>query len=145
MMSLSDWSYISIAVVLNFITLITYIAANDPPQSPFRFMMIYPDTVVTNIMACRVFRNVKLGRRSQALIMPTQINTGNLIPHDFIPGMGGENSYHMGGTASRPMSAEVSQWKEMAGFPTPSSHRRGIEKSDTHGVEVTKVTELTPS
>ena len=108
-------------------------------------MMIYPDTVITNIMACRVFRNVKLGRHSQILIIPTQINTGNLIPHDYIPGAGGESSYHMGGTVSRPMSAEVSQWKELARFPTPDSHRGGIEKSNTHGVKVTKVIELTPS
>jgi hypothetical protein len=145
-MFLSDWSYISIAVVLNFVTLVTYFAANNPPQSPFRFMMIYPDTVVMNIMACRVFRNVKLGRRSQTLITPTQINTGNLlIPHDYIPGTGGESSYHMGGTVSRPMSAEVSQCKELARLPMPDSHRRGIEKSDTHGVEVTKVIELSPS
>jgi len=107
--------------------------------------MIFPDTVVMNIMACRVFRNVKLGRRSRALITPTQINTGNLIPHDYIPGTGGENAYHMGGTVSRPMSAEVSQWRESARLPMPDSHRRGMEKSDTQGVEVTKVIELTKS
>ena len=76
---LSDWS-ISIAVVLNFATLITFFAANNPPQSPFRFIMIYPNIVIVNIMACRVFRNVKLGRHSQVLIIPSQINTGNLTP-----------------------------------------------------------------
>ena len=142
-MFLADWSHISIAVVLNLATIITFCAADNPPQSPFRFVMIYPDTVVLNIMACRVFRNLKLGRHSQVLITPTSINTGNITQLDYIPGTGGENSYHL----NIPMSAEVTRWKELAKHPAPDSHRRGIGKSDTHlgGVEVTKVIELTPS
>ena len=94
LMFLSDWS-ISIAVVLNFAGLITFFAASNPPQSSFRFIMIYPNIVIVNIMACRVFRNVKLGRHSQVLIMPTQINIGNLMQHDDGLGTGEENSYHM--------------------------------------------------
>ena len=93
--------------------------------------MIYPDTVVTNIIACRVFRNVKFGRHSQVLIMPTLTNTGDTTQHDYAPGKVGENLYHMDDTVTLPTSVE--------------SHRRGIEKPDTHlgGVEVTKVIEFT--
>ena len=144
----SHWSYhISIAVAFNFATLITFFAAHIPPRSPFRFIMIYPDLVVMNIMACRVFRNVKFGRHSQVLIMPTPINTGNPTQHDHIPGKGGENSYHMDDTVTIPMSAEVSRWKELVTLPIPESHRRGMERPNTHliGVEVTKVVEHTRS
>ena len=111
-MLLSDRSDISIVVVLNLATLITFVVANNPPQSPFRFIAIYPDTVVMNIMACRVFRNLKLGRHSQVVIMPAQINTGDLTQHDNIPSTGGENSYHMGDIVNlnMPSSAEVSKF-----------------------------------
>ena len=54
LMFLSDQSDISIIVALNLATLITFFVANNPPQSPFRFMAIYPETVVMNIVACRV-------------------------------------------------------------------------------------------
>jgi len=147
-MFLSDQSHISITVVLNLATLITFFAANNPPKSPFRFIMIYPDTVVLNIMACRVFRNVKLGRHSQVLIMPTQIDTGNPTQHDNIPSMGGEDMYyHMGGTVNIPMSAKVSRWKELVRLPIPESHRGGIEKPSTQlgRVEITRVIEHTRS
>ena len=139
----SHWTYhISIAVIFNFATLITFFAAHIPPRSPFRFIMIYPDTVVMNIMACRVFRNVKFGRHSQVLIMPTPINTGNATQHDYIPGKGGENLYD---TVAIPTSAEVSRWKELVRLPMPESHRQDIERPNAHsgGVEVTKVIELT--
>ena len=101
--------------------------------------MVIPDTVIVNIMACRVFRNLKLRRHSQVLIIPTQIDTGSLTQLDCVPGMDGRNSYHMGGTVNMPMSAEVSRWKEF-------SHR-GLEKPNTHlgGVEVTKVIEFPPT
>jgi hypothetical protein len=109
--------------------------------------MIYPNTVVVNIMACRVFRNVKLGRHSQVLIMPTLTNTGNPTQHDYIPGMGEENTYHIGDTVNMPTSAKVSRWKELVRLPIPDSHRRGITKPNAHlgGVEVTTVIELTHS
>ena len=110
-MFLSEWS-ISIAVGLNFATLITFFAANNPPQSPFRFMMIYPNIVIVNIMACRVFRNVKFGRHSQVLVMPTQVNTGNLTENDFKPDSGEENSYDTGDMNMDP-SAESSPRKEL--------------------------------
>jgi len=144
---LADWSHISIAVVLNLATLITFFAADNPPQSPFRIVMVYPDTVVLNIMACRVFRNLKLGRHSQVLIMSTSINTGNLTQLDYIAGTSGENSYHMG-EMNMPMSTEVARWKSgSAKHPISDSHRQGIEKPNTHlgGVEVTKVIELSRS
>jgi hypothetical protein len=97
-------------------------------------------------MACRVFRNLKLGRHSQVLIIPTSLNTGNLTHLDCIAGTGGENSYHKG-EMNMPMSAQVTRWKESAKHPTPDSHGQGIEKPNTHlgGVEVTKIIELTPS
>ena len=107
---LSDQSDISIAVALNLATLITFFVANNPPQSPFRFIVIYPETVVMNIMACRVFRNVKLGYHSQAIIMHTPSNTGNLIQRNNIPGTGGENLYRMGEAVNMPTSAEVSKF-----------------------------------
>ena len=146
LMFLSDWSHISIAVILNLATLITFFVADNPPKSPFRLMMIYPDTVILTIMACRVFRNLKLGRHSQVLITPTQINTGNLTQLDCIPGTGGEDSYHMG-DMNIPMSVEVSRWKELAKLHIPDSQRQGIENPKNHlgGVKVTKVVELTRS
>ena len=143
----SQWSHhISIAVVLNFATLITFFATNNSHQSPFRFIMIYPETVVVNIMACRVFRNVKFGRHSQILIIPTQINTGSLTQHDYNPDMGGENSYHIG-DMNMPLSVDVSRQNKSAKLPTPDFHRQGIEKPNKHlgGVEVTKVIEFTRS
>ena len=146
-MFLSQWSHhISIAVLFNFATLITFFAANISPHSPFRFIMIYPDTVVVNIMACRVFRNVKFDRHSQILIMPAQVNTRSLSHPEYIPGTGGENSYHMG-DMNIPFSVEVSRQNKLARLPTPDSQRRGIEKQKNHldGVEVTKVIELTRS
>jgi len=79
--------------------------------------------------------------------MPTSINTGNLTQVDSIPGTGGDNSYHMG-DVNTPMSAEVARWKsESAKHPIPDSHRKGIEKPNTHlgGVEVTTVVDLTRS
>ena len=109
-MFLSDGSDISLVVILNSATLITFFVANNPPQSPFRFMVIYPETVVMNIVACRVFRNLKLGRHSQVVIMPPQINTENLTQRDSISGTGGEHSYHMGDTVNTPSSAEVSKF-----------------------------------
>jgi len=142
---LSDWSHISIAVAFNLASLITFFVANHPPQSPFRYVVIYPDMAVMNIMACRVFRNVKLGRHSQVLIMPTQLNAGNLTLLDCVPGTGTrEHLYHTGDMRT---SAEVSRWKESVRLPIPESHGQVIEKPNTHlsGVEVTKVIELTPS
>ena len=142
----SHWSHhISIAVAFNFAIIITFFAAHIPPQSPFRFIMIYPDLVVMNIMACRVFRNVKFGRHSQVLIMPTPTNTGNPTQHDYIGGMGGENTYHIGDTVNMPTLAKVSRWKELVRFPILESHRQEITKPNIHmgRVEVTKVIELT--
>jgi hypothetical protein len=96
-----------------------------------------------NIMACRVFRNVKFGRHAQVLIMPTLTNTGNPTQHDHIPGKDGENVYPMDDTVTMPVSAEVSRWKELVAFSIPESQRRGMERPNTHlvGVEVTKVIE----
>ncbi|KAJ3509562.1 hypothetical protein NLJ89_g5156 [Agrocybe chaxingu] len=51
-----------IAVAMNFATIITYFAANNPPDSPFRIMLVFPNTTIVNIMACRVYRNLKVGR-----------------------------------------------------------------------------------
>ena len=124
--------------------MITFLTVDNPPQSPLRLAMIFPDMVVMNIMACRVFRNVKLDRHSQVL-MPTKMNLTQL---DCSPGTGGENPHHMG-DMNMPMmeSAEVSRWKELVTLPIPESHRRGMERPNTHliGVEVTKVVEHTRS
>ncbi|CAA7265518.1 unnamed protein product [Cyclocybe aegerita] len=51
-----------IAVAMNFATIITYFVINNPPDSPFRIMLVFPNTIIVNIMACRVYRNMKLGR-----------------------------------------------------------------------------------
>ena len=95
-------------------------------------MMIYPNTVVVNIMACRVFRNLKLGRHSQIFMPTIEIDTGNLAQHDYIPGIGGENLYRMGGRVNMPTSAEVSRWKELSKLPIEDSDALGIEKPNIH-------------
>ena len=97
-MLLSDSSHVSIAVALNLFTTITFLAIKSSSQSPFPFKMIFLNTVIVHIMACRVFRNVKLGRHSQILVMPTPVNPGNLEQHqwDYKPRLGEENSHHMG-------------------------------------------------
>jgi len=79
--------------------------------------------------------------------MPTPTNTGNPTQLDYIPGKGGENLYPMDDTVTMPTSAEVSRWKGLVRFPIPESHRRGMERQNTHlvGVEVTKVIEHTRS
>ena len=148
-MFLSDSSHISIAVVLNFATIINFFVDDKPSDSPSRFTMIFPNAVIVNIMACRVFRNVKLGRHSQVLVMPTQLNTGNLVTeHNCKPDPGEENSYGRGDSEmSMPVSesAEFSPRKELSWFSTTDSHRVRTEKLSAHlgGVEVTKVIELT--
>ena len=144
----SHWSHrISVAVVLNFATLVSFFAAPIPPQYPVRLVMIFPDTVVLNIMACRVFRNLKFGCHSRVFIMPTptKINNENPAQHDCVPGTGRENTYHMGDTVNMPMSVEVSGWKEFVRLHIPESHMQDIERPNTHsgGVEVTRVIELT--
>jgi hypothetical protein len=99
-----------------------------------------------NIMACRVFRNVKLGRYSRVILVPTHIEAGNVTQYNCKPIINGENSYHMG-DMNAPMSAEFSRRKESESwrFPTTNSNRLGMETPSTHlgGVEVTKVIELT--
>ena len=144
--SLESSCLISIAVAFNFATLITFFVANLPPKSPFRLVMIYPDTVVVNILACRVFRNVKFGRHSQVLIMPPQINIGNLTQHNYIPDTGRENAYHIG-DMNILMPVQVSRQKQLPNLPIPDSHREGIKKPNNYlgEIEVTKVIELTPS
>jgi hypothetical protein len=144
----SHWSHhISIAVILNFATLISFFAVPIPSQYPVRLIMIYPGTVVLNIMACRLFRNLKFSCYSQVLIMPTKINIENPTQHDCIPGTGGENTYHTGDIVNMPISVEVSGWKEFVRLHIPESHRQDIERQNTHlgGVEVTKIIELTRS
>jgi hypothetical protein len=102
-----------------------------------------------NIMACRVFRNVKLGRHSQVLVMPTQVNTGNLTEHDCKPDSGVKNLYDTGDiNLNVAVSAELSPRKELCRLPTTESHRLRMEKPSTNlggvgGVEVTTVIELT--
>jgi len=143
---LSDSSHISIAMALNFATIIYFFVDNDPPDSPSRFTMLFPNAVIVNIMACRVFRNVKFGRHSQVLVMPTQINTGNLTvtEHNYKPDSGEENSCDRGGSdMNMPMSVEFSPRKELSWLPTT---RVRTEKPSAHlgsGVEVTTVIELT--
>jgi len=53
--------YYLIVIVLNVSTVITFFVLDDPPTSSFRVFMVVPSTVIVNIMACRVFRNLKLG------------------------------------------------------------------------------------
>ena len=138
---LSDRSRVSITVVLNLATIITFFAVDTPAQSPFRFTIIFPTAAIVNIMACRVFRNVKLGRYSRVLAMPTHIEAGNITRNDCKPIINGENSYNMGDMNA---PAEFSQRKELWRLPMADSHRLGIETPSTRlgGVEVTKVIEL---
>ena len=140
---LSDSSHISIAVVLNFATIINFFAAINSLDSHVRVTMLYPNAVIVNIMACRVFRNVKLGRHSQILVVPTQINTGNLTERNYKPDSGMENSYDTRDSEMNiHMSAEFSPRKEFSWIPTT---RVRTEKPSAHlgGVEVTTVIELT--
>jgi hypothetical protein len=131
--------------VLNLATIITFFAVDTPAQSPFRFTIIFPTAAIVNIMACRVFRNVKLGRYSRVLAMPTYVEAGNVTRNNCnLPIINGENSYNMG-DMNAPMSAEFSQRKALWRFPMTDSHRLEIETPSTRlgGVEVTKVIELT--
>ncbi|KIM42991.1 hypothetical protein M413DRAFT_435158 [Hebeloma cylindrosporum] len=88
--------YYAVTVILNLSTIITFFAVDTPAQSPVRFTIIFPAAAIVSIMACRVFRNVKLGRYSRVLVMPTQIEAGNPTHHDCKPTINGENLYHMG-------------------------------------------------
>jgi len=135
MMFSSDGSHISITVIFNFATLITFFTINNPPHSPLRFTMIYPDVVVVTIMAGRVFRNIKLGRHSKVLI-PTEIDLTQL---DYGPGTGREHSHHRGDMNTPMESPEVSRWKDISRFPITDPHKLGIEKPSTHlgGAKVT--------
>ena len=122
-------------------TIINFFVDNNPPNSPSRFTMLFPNVVIVNIMACRVFRNVKFGRHSQVLVMPTQINTGNLTEHNCKPESDEENLYDRGGSdMNMPVSAEFSPRKEFSWLPTT---RVRTEKHLGRGVEVTTVIELT--
>jgi hypothetical protein len=106
--------------------------------------MLFPNAVMVNIMACRVFRNVKLGRHSQVLVMPTQVDTGNLTGHNCKPDLGEENSYDTG-DMNMAVSAELSPRKELSSLPTTDCHRLRMEKPSKNlgGVEITRVIELT--
>ena len=136
------WGRISITVVFSFATIITFFAVRTP-HAPFRFTMIHPTAAIVNIMACRVFRNIKLGRYSQDIPLPAYIEGGNATQQDSKPIINGENSYHSG-EMSAPKSMEFSQRKDSWRFPITGSRRLGMETPSTRfgGVEVTKVIEL---
>ena len=135
------WSRISITVVFSFATIITFFAVRTP-HAPFRFTMIHPTAAIVNIMACRVFRNIKLSKFSQDIALPAHIDGGNVTHQDSKPIINGENSYHTG-EMDAPTS-EFSQRKDSWRFPITSSHRLGMETPSSRfgGVEVTKVIEL---
>ncbi|KAF9524969.1 hypothetical protein CPB83DRAFT_860329 [Crepidotus variabilis] len=67
-----------VAVCLNLATIITYFVADDPPTSPIRLMMVYPNTTVVNIMATKVYRNMRLGRSGLLPSERTTFRIGNL-------------------------------------------------------------------
>lgn len=108
--------------------------------------MVPPNTVIVHIMACRVFRNVQLDRHSQTLVMPFQINAGNLEDHKHKPSLGDESS-HDGGDTNVSKSAGFSPQTELPVSSIMYPHELGIEKPSAHfgGTEVTKVIELTSS
>lgn len=138
---MSDWSHISITLIFNFATIIALFAA--PPASPFRFMIMFPDMVVVNIMACRAFRNVQFGRHSQVLF-PSQ---RNLAQPDYNPGMDGGDSHHMSdmGVDMPTTSVEVFRRKELSWLPVTDPLRLGRQRPGTHvgGIKITKAIEST--
>ncbi|CAA7261599.1 unnamed protein product [Cyclocybe aegerita] len=52
--------YYLIALVMNAATLVFHYAIRGPPDSSFRMLLVAPNTVVLNIMACRVYRKTTL-------------------------------------------------------------------------------------
>jgi len=141
MFFLSDWSHFSITVIFNFATIIALFTA--APASPFRFMIMFPDIVVVNIMACRAFRNVQFGRHSRVLF-PTQ---RNLVQPDYNPGMDGGDSHHMSDMdVDMPTrSVEVFRRKELSWLPVTDPLQLGRQKPGPHlgGITVTTATEST--
>ncbi|KDR82533.1 hypothetical protein GALMADRAFT_87907 [Galerina marginata CBS 339.88] len=74
--------YYLIAVTMNATVLIVFYAAASVRKSPIRVMFIALNTVLVSILACRVFRNQKLGRHkafmgiasSASTDVPLQVN-----------------------------------------------------------------------
>ncbi|KAJ7757613.1 hypothetical protein B0H16DRAFT_1314327 [Mycena metata] len=74
--------YYMIAVVVN---IATTVVAYAPVSPVYRSLLVIPSVTITCIMACRVYRNVKLGvtHRNGDFMLPT-LNTGNTILPTFV-------------------------------------------------------------
>ncbi|PPQ67728.1 hypothetical protein CVT25_009334 [Psilocybe cyanescens] len=77
--------YYLISVITNFITIVIFFAVKTPSDSLFRIMMIIPDTTILNIMACRVYRNVKFGRHTQVSFTQPSLAAHATDPIHFNP------------------------------------------------------------
>jgi len=133
--------YYLIAVIMNFTTVVTFFAVNHPPDSPFRVVFIFPNTVVVNIMASRVFRNVQFGRHTKTMFMST------IGPMEFRPGDVSE-SYSMSDAHHRSVNLEGQISRSRSSGPLViSKHSEAFdpdtEKSQVSGVSVPRVVEFT--
>ncbi|KDR71656.1 hypothetical protein GALMADRAFT_213922 [Galerina marginata CBS 339.88] len=134
--------YYLIAVIMNFTTVVTFFAVHHPQDSPFRVVFIFPNTVVVNIMACRVFRNVQFGRHNKVMF------TNTIGPMEFRPGVVSE-SYSMSDTQNRHRSVNLGSQisrSQLSGPLIVSMHSEAFdtdsEKAQGSGVSVTKVVEF---
>lgn len=126
-----------ISVITNFITIIIFFAVKTPSNSLFRIMMIIPDTTILNIMACRVYRNVKFGRHTEISFIQSSMVTHKTDPIHFTP------DDFDGNAAGRETPGSKRYIPSSLG-----SHSQDIDvekkRSPTpRGIEVTKVIEFT--